>query len=96
MQSIDLFKKDKRHIISTPLKSCHPCYLFLGVGIGVAQCIVSIIVAIYYNVIMAYCLYYIFASFQAGVFTKLYFIKTSLAFLLMEDCVFFQFVLLFI
>lgn len=39
----------------------------LGRGIGVAQCIVSLIVAIYYNVIMAYCLYYIFASFTTTV-----------------------------
>ena len=39
----------------------------IGVGIGVGQCVVSLIVAIYYNVVMAYCLYYIFASFQAEV-----------------------------
>ena len=37
--------------------------IYLGVGVGAAQCVVSLIVAIYYNVIMAYCLYYIFASF---------------------------------
>jgi len=39
----------------------------LGRGIGIAQCIVSLIVAIYYNVIMAYCLYYIFSSFTTTV-----------------------------
>ena len=39
----------------------------LGRGIGIAQCIVSLIVAIYYNVIMAYCLYYIFSSFTSTV-----------------------------
>lgn len=39
----------------------------LGRGVGVAQCIVSTIVAIYYNVIMAYCLFYIFSSFAAEV-----------------------------
>lgn len=39
----------------------------LGQGVGIAQCIVSILVAIYYNVIMAYCLYYIFSSFTGTV-----------------------------
>jgi len=39
----------------------------LGQGVGIAQCVVSCIVAIYYNVIMAYCLFYIFASFAAEV-----------------------------
>lgn len=39
----------------------------LGQGVGVAQCVVSLIVAIYYNVIMAYCIYYIFASFASEV-----------------------------
>jgi len=39
----------------------------LGIGVGIAQCIVSCIVAIYYNVIMAYCLFYIFSSFAAEV-----------------------------
>jgi len=39
----------------------------LGIGVGLAQCTVSLIVAIYYNVVMAYCLYYIFASFSAEV-----------------------------
>merc|ERR1719369_839045 len=39
----------------------------LGQGVGVAQCVVSLIVAIYYNVIMSYCLYYIFASFSTDV-----------------------------
>jgi len=39
----------------------------LGQGVGIAQCIVSCIVAIYYNVIMGYCLFYIFSSFAAEV-----------------------------
>jgi solute carrier family 6 amino acid transporter-like protein 5/7/9/14 len=39
----------------------------LGVGIGIGQCVVSLIVAIYYNVVMSYCLYYIFASFASEV-----------------------------
>ena len=39
----------------------------LGYGVGIAQCIVSIIVAIYYNVVLGYCLYYIFSSFAAEV-----------------------------
>ena len=39
----------------------------LGIGVGFAQSTVSLIVAIYYNVVMSYCLYYIFASFQAEV-----------------------------
>jgi len=39
----------------------------LGQGVGIAQCVVSCIVAIYYNVIMAYCLFYIFSSFAAEV-----------------------------
>jgi len=39
----------------------------LGIGVGIGQCIVSIIVAIYYNVILGYCLYYIFASFTSEV-----------------------------
>ncbi|BFZ23381.1 hypothetical protein BsWGS_26420 [Bradybaena similaris] len=33
-------------------------------GVGVSMCIISLIVAIYYNVIMAYTLYYFFASMQ--------------------------------
>ena len=37
----------------------------IGRGIGFAMCTVSLIVAIYYNVIMGYCLYYIFASFAS-------------------------------
>jgi len=36
-----------------------------SVGIGVAMVILSLLVAIYYNVIMAYCLYYLFNSFRA-------------------------------
>merc|ERR1711971_411401 len=39
----------------------------LGYGVGIGQCAVSIIVAIYYNVILAYCIYYIFASFTSEV-----------------------------
>jgi len=39
----------------------------LGQGVGIAQCVVSCIVAIYYNVIMAYCLFYIFSSFAGEV-----------------------------
>ncbi|KAL3861991.1 hypothetical protein ACJMK2_007997 [Sinanodonta woodiana] len=35
-----------------------------GKGIGISQTIISLIVSIYYNVIMAYCLYYMFASMQ--------------------------------
>ena len=35
----------------------------IGRGIGFAMCTLSLIVAIYYNVIMAYCLHYMFASF---------------------------------
>jgi len=35
-----------------------------SVGIGAAMIIISLIVAIYYNVIMAYCLYYMFNSFN--------------------------------
>jgi len=33
-----------------------------GVGVGVSMVIISMIVSIYYNVIMAYCLYYLFNS----------------------------------
>jgi len=38
-----------------------PC----AVGVGVAMVIISLIVAIYYNVIMAYCLVYLFNSFRS-------------------------------
>ena len=48
-----------------PVKLWNLCPFGYGVGIG--QCIVSIIVAIYYNVILGYCLYYIFASFTSEV-----------------------------
>lgn len=37
-----------------------PC----AVGVGVAMVVISLIVAIYYNVIMAYCLFYLFSSFN--------------------------------
>jgi len=36
-----------------------------AVGVGVAMVIISMIVAIYYNVIMAYCLFYLFNSFTS-------------------------------
>uniref|UniRef100_A0A0B6ZSU3 Transporter n=1 Tax=Arion vulgaris TaxID=1028688 RepID=A0A0B6ZSU3_9EUPU len=35
-------------------------------GIGISMCIISLIVAIYYNVIMAYTLYYFFSSMQTN------------------------------
>ncbi|KAL3861992.1 hypothetical protein ACJMK2_007998 [Sinanodonta woodiana] len=35
-----------------------------GGGIGISQALISLVVAIYYNVIMAYTLYYMFASMQ--------------------------------
>ena len=35
-----------------------------AVGVGVAMVIISMIVAIYYNVIMAYCLFYLFNTFR--------------------------------
>ena len=35
-------------------------------GVGAAMVVMSIIVAIYYNVIMAYTLFFTFASFQGG------------------------------
>lgn len=38
----------------------HP---WLG-GIGIASCIVTFFVALYYNVIIAWCFYYLFNSFQ--------------------------------
>lgn len=41
----------------------HP---WLG-GIGIASCIVTFFVALYYNVIITWCLYYFFNSFQVGV-----------------------------
>ena len=37
----------------------------IGRGIGFAMCTVSLIVAIYYNVVMGYCLHYMFASFAS-------------------------------
>ncbi|KAL3861990.1 hypothetical protein ACJMK2_007996 [Sinanodonta woodiana] len=45
----------------TTVWAMNPC----GKGIGISQAIISLIVAIYYNVIMAYCLYYMFASMQS-------------------------------
>lgn len=37
----------------------------IGRGIGFAMCTISLIVAIYYNVVMGYCLHYMFASFTS-------------------------------
>merc|ERR1712241_1638229 len=37
----------------------------IGRGIGFAMCTLCVIVAIYYNVIMSYCLRYIFACFTS-------------------------------
>ena len=36
-------------------------------GVGFAMCTISLIVAIYYNVVMGYCLFYMFASFASDV-----------------------------
>ena len=38
----------------------------IGRGVGFAMCTMSLIVAIYYNVVMGLCLHYIFASFTTG------------------------------
>jgi len=48
-----------------PIKIWKMCPI--GIGVGIGQCVVSIIVAIYYNVILGYCLYYIFASFSTEI-----------------------------
>ena len=37
----------------------------IGRGVGSAMVTISLIVAIYYNVVMGYCLYYMFASFTS-------------------------------
>ena len=37
----------------------------IGRGIGFAMVTISLIVAIYYNVVMSYCLHYMFASFTS-------------------------------
>lgn len=37
----------------------------LHLGVGISMVMVTVIVAIYYNVIIAYSLYYMFASFQS-------------------------------
>ena len=42
------------------------CILLLFTGIGVAQLIVSSLVAIYYNMIIAWSLFYLFASFTSN------------------------------
>lgn len=39
--------------------------MYLSPGVGVAMVMVTLIVSIYYNVILAYSLYYMFASFQS-------------------------------
>ena len=36
----------------------------IGAGVGAGMMVISLIVAIYYNVIMAYCLVYLFNSFR--------------------------------
>ena len=38
----------------------------IGRGVGFAMCTMSLIVAIYYNVVMGLCLHYMFASFTTG------------------------------
>ena len=43
----------------------HP---WLG-GIGISSCIVTLFVAIYYNVIITWCLYYFINSFRVGQFS---------------------------
>ena len=37
----------------------------IGRGVGFAMCTMSLIVAIYYNVVMGWCLHYMFASFTS-------------------------------
>jgi len=39
----------------------------IGRGVGFAMCTISLIVAIYYNVVMGYCLHYMFESFRSEV-----------------------------
>ena len=36
-----------------------------AIGVGVAMVVISLIVSIYYNVIMAYCLFYMFNSMRS-------------------------------
>ena len=50
---------------SGPLEVWRLCPV--GTGIGAAQILVSLLVCIYYNIIMCYCFYFIFASFQSVV-----------------------------
>lgn len=38
---------------------------FFSPGVGITMVLISVFVAIYYNVIIAYSLYYLFASFQS-------------------------------
>lgn len=44
---------------------CHITSLSASPGVGIAMLMVTLIVSIYYNVIIAYSLYYMFASFQS-------------------------------
>ena len=37
----------------------------IGRGVGFAMCTISLIVAIYYNVVMGYCLHYMFNSMRS-------------------------------
>ena len=40
----------------------HVCYHCLSEGLGFAMTIISALIALYYNVVIAWCLYYLFAS----------------------------------
>ena len=40
----------------------HACYHCLSEGLGFAMTIISALIALYYNVVIAWCLYYLFAS----------------------------------
>ena len=48
-----------------PIKIWNMCPF--GVGVGISQGVYSILIVIYYNLMPAYCLYYIFASFSSQV-----------------------------
>lgn len=43
---------------------CYVIPVSVSSGVGVAMVMVTLIVSVYYNVIIAYSLYYMFASFQ--------------------------------
>lgn len=49
----------------------HP---WLG-GIGISSCIVTLFVAIYYNVIITWCIYYFINSFRVSFFFFLFFFR---------------------